>query len=244
MSKNSVPLSAHKFIIAPSELLQENRDYIWIFMILLEKASNSKAASISGSQLIEASRLTPQQVRDALQWLRENGYVKKTVDENENSIYLLSVEGAFPPDLSRYSYASEALRKANKSVSLPPVKQGSRKFVATPFGTPSIPPQLSSVASIICDFFNDHKGGVKSKRSFDSLLNSLMQIFDDKGGGIDAVKQQLELAIERSKSGEKKWDSITYSNWDKFGRKKQQHWEQNSRPSTERIVNMFEEDLA
>jgi hypothetical protein len=241
MSKKSVPVLAHKFIVVPARLIEHGRDYLWIFLILLNKANSSRSACISGDELIKSSNLSPTQVRDALHWLMVNGYVKKALEEDGRATYLLSIEGALPYESSNLLRPSSS--QVATSILLPPIKQKERKFVATLGGTPSIPPQLGSVASVICDFFNNHKGGVKSKRSFDSLLNSLMQIFSDPGGGIDAVRKQLDLAIQKSKSGERKWDSITYQNWDKFGRSKKPHWEQNARPSTQQIVNTFEEDI-
>jgi hypothetical protein len=248
MSSNSVSISAPRFIVAPSQLLRENKNYLWVFMILLDKAAGSRSASISGKDLIRLSGLPRQEVRDSLHWLKCNGYVKKIISHEGSGCYLLSIEGSLPPDPLGPSippYVSDEARDAFRAISLPPVRQAGRKFIADPSDESlSIPPQLNNLASVICEFFNNHKGGAKTKRAFASLITSLIQIFEDKGGGIDAVKKQLEIAIERSRAGERKWDSITYSNWDRFGRQKQQSWEQNSRPSTQQIVTKFEEDFA
>lgn len=109
---------------------------------------------------------------------------------------------------------------------------------------PMVPRTLQPVASMICDFFNNHKGGTKTEKSFKGMITNLLRILEDKDGGIKAVKEQLRLAIERSLAGEKKWDSITYLNWERFGKKQGPAWATNNRPSTDNISSAFEEDSA
>jgi len=92
--------------------------------------------------------------------------------------------------------------------------QKSQRFAATPNQVPS---DLQNVAAMICEFFNEHKAGAKTKRAFNGLMKELLQIKLDKGGGIKAVQNQLSTAIKRSAMGEKKWASITYENWQRFG---------------------------
>jgi hypothetical protein len=246
MSKKTVPVVCDRFLVAPANLLQYNRNYIWVFLILMNKANSQRSTVISGDELIELSGLSPTELRDALYWLMLNGYVRRTYSEEKaKSVYLLSVEGALPHEVSNsLRPSSNQLPRPTRSAE--PIKAKNRKFVATLSGSEgvTIPPQLSTIASGICDFFNNHKGGAKTKRSFYSLTDSLIRILEDPGGGIEAVRKQLDSAIEKSKSGEKKWDSITYQNWDKFGREKKPHWEQNTRPSTQQIVSTFEEDIA
>ena len=246
MTKKTFPVVCDRFLVAPANLLEYDKNYIWVFLILMNKANSQKSIAISGDELIELSGLSPTDLRDALYWLMLNGYVRKAYsEEKERSVYILSVEGALPHEISNnLRPSSNQLPRPTRSAG--PVRAKSRKFVATLSGSEgvTIPPQLSTVASSICDFFNNHKGGVKTKRSFYSLLDSLVRILEDPGGGIEAVRKQLDSAIEKSKSGEKKWDSITYQNWDKFGREKKPHWGQNTRPSTQQIVSTFEEDVA
>lgn len=122
----------------------------------------------------------------------------------------------------------------------------SKKFVAV---KESVPIKLQAVALSICNFFNNHKGGQKTQQAFDGLITNLIRIADDPGGGIGQVKKQLDEAIARSEMGEKKWVSITYANWEKFGKDKSvktgngNGWAPiNNRPSTERLVSKFEDD--
>ena len=92
--------------------------------------------------------------------------------------------------------------------------RGSARFTAE---TKHIPFDLQNVADDVCAFFNSHKSGAKTKRAFDGLIKELLQIKLDKSGGIKAVQSQLAVAIKRSEMGEKKWASITYDNWQRFG---------------------------
>jgi hypothetical protein len=116
------------------------------------------------------------------------------------------------------------------------------KFIAV---KESIPIKLRAVANDICNFFNNHKGGQKTKTAFDGLINNLIRILDDPHGGIQDVKAQLKEAIQRSVDGEKKWHSITYSNWERFGKKQRPAWDvANTRASTATLMQVFEEDEA
>lgn len=89
------------------------------------------------------------------------------------------------------------------------------RFVAKPNDVPST---LSAVAEEVCEFFNRHKGGQRTERAFQGLLDQLAQINEDECGGIDAIKLQIEKAITVSQAGEKKWQSILYKNWLMYGR--------------------------
>lgn len=89
------------------------------------------------------------------------------------------------------------------------------RFVAKPSDVPST---LSAVAEEVCEFFNRHKGGQRTERAFQGLLDQLAQINEDECGGINAIKLQIEKAITVSQAGEKKWQSILYKNWLMYGR--------------------------
>jgi hypothetical protein len=121
----------------------------------------------------------------------------------------------------------------------PPTTSG--KFQAT---DQAIPPDLKFASNLICNFFNKHKAGAKTQKSFAGLLVQLQKILKDPGGGIQQVKGQLQSAIQKSEMGEKKWNSITYENWQRFGKQKNAAWQNNNRPSTELHVDIFEEDRA
>ena len=97
------------------------------------------------------------------------------------------------------------------------VSQGAR-FTASPS---RIPVELRNAEEAICSFFNEHKAGAKTKRAFDGLIKELLQIKLDKSGGIKAVQNQLSIAIKRSEMGEKRWSSITYENWQRYGQSNQ-----------------------
>lgn len=121
------------------------------------------------------------------------------------------------------------------------VASGSNRQVAL---APMVPSDLQPVANLICEFFNNHKGGSKTTRAFDGLISNLQRILKDECGGIKEVERQLREGIDKSLSGEKKWESIRFSNWEKYGKKQQPAWAVNNRPATLHIENSFEEDAA
>lgn len=103
---------------------------------------------------------------------------------------------------------------AGHAATPPSIPRSSARFTATATDVPS---NLKKVAEQICSFFNSHKSGAKTKRAFNGLIKELLQIQSDKAGGIKAVQSQLSVAIKKSEMGEKKWASITYENWQRFG---------------------------
>jgi hypothetical protein len=117
--------------------------------------------------------------------------------------------------------------------------RGSARFTAE---TKHIPFDLQNVAAMICEFFNEHKAGAKTKRAFDGLIKELLQIKLDKSGGIKAVQNQLSTAIKRSAMGEKKWASITYENWQRFGQGNQSNAKLQT-PQLPMISVAFAEDM-
>ena len=108
----------------------------------------------------------------------------------------------------------------------------------------SVPDDLRPLSELICSFFNNHKAGAKTQRAFEGLILQLRKILQDKSGGMQHVKKQLQIAIEKSQMGEKKWSSITYENWERFGKQKTPAWQINNRPSTQAVTTIFEEDAA
>lgn len=105
-----------------------------------------------------------------------------------------------------------------------------------------IPFDLQNLAEQICNFFNAHKSGAKTKRAFDGLIKELLRIKADKAGGIKAVQTQLATAIKRSEMGEKKWASITYENWERFGQNAQSKQKVQA-PQLPMISVAFAEDM-
>jgi hypothetical protein len=185
---------------------------------------------------------------DCVSSLRQKGLVEKTVKLNQGgrpeNIYRLKlweVEKApaptAPPPCSEPAPIPPRL----------PASTGSpKKFAAV---NAIVPVKLQAVDTQICSFFNSHKGGSKAKVAFDGLIDNLLRIERDPDGGIDEVKAQLREAIERSTAGEKKWISITYSNWKKFGKKNKpptwgQQFQGGGRPSAVALVSKFDDDQA
>lgn len=123
----------------------------------------------------------------------------------------------------------------------PSPASGTKRVKAT---QSSVPDDLRPLSELICSFFNDHKAGAKTQRAFSGLILQLRKILQDKSGGMQHVKKQLQTAIEKSQMGEKKWSSITYENWERFGKQKTPAWQINNRPSTQTVTTIFEEDAA
>lgn len=126
----------------------------------------------------------------------------------------LSADSALSP------YYSNNSKNPPISPHRPAASGGSKRTVATP---EAIPNELQSISALICLFFSKHKGGQKTKRAFDGMIAELLKIEQDKFGGIGAVKAQIELAIAKSEMGEKRWTSITYQNWERFGANNQRN---------------------
>jgi len=123
----------------------------------------------------------------------------------------------------------------------PSPASGTKRVKAT---QSSVPDDLRPLSELICSFFNEHKSGAKTQRAFSGLILQLRKILQDKSGGMQHVKKQLQIAIEKSQMGEKKWSSITYENWERFGKQKTPAWQINNRPSTQTVTTIFEEDAA
>lgn len=123
----------------------------------------------------------------------------------------------------------------------PSPASGTKRVKAT---QSSVPDDLRPLSELICSFFNDHKAGARTQRAFTGLILQLRKILQDKSGGMQHVKKQLQVAIEKSQMGEKKWSSITYENWERFGKQKTPAWQINNRPSTQTVTTIFEEDAA
>lgn len=128
---------------------------------------------------------------------------------------------------------------AGHAATPPPIPRSSGRFTAT---ATEVPPELKKVAEQICSFFNSHKSGAKTRRAFNGLIKELLQIKSDKSGGIKAVQSQLAIAIKKSEMGEKKWASITYENWQRFGQGStvKSNFQSQSLPA---IQVAFEEDM-
>lgn len=108
----------------------------------------------------------------------------------------------------------------------------------------NVPRPLQEASELACAYFNDHKGGQHTSKAFQGLLTQLELIRQDRGGGIEAVKEQLRLAIEVSEMGGKKWQCIMYKNWEMFGKRKVNVQHANERPHTQVASIAFEEDTA
>lgn len=128
---------------------------------------------------------------------------------------------------------------AGHAATPPPIPRSSGRFTAT---ATEVPLELKKVAEQICSFFNSHKSGAKTKRAFNGLIKELLQIKSDRNGGIKAVQSQLAVAIKKSEMGEKKWASITYENWQRFGQSNigKSNFQSQSLPA---IQVAFEEDM-
>jgi hypothetical protein len=153
----------------------------------------------------------------------------------------LSEDGDLSAGLALTPYYSNNSKNPPISPHQPAASGGSKWQGASP---EAIPSELQSISELICLFFNKHKGGQKTRRAFEGQIHELLKIKQDKFGGTDSVKSQLEAAIKRSESGEKRWTSITYENWQRFGMKNQQG--NNLRNATRQLPQIsatFAEDL-
>lgn len=80
-----------------------------------------------------------------------------------------------------------------------------------------VPTELLPLENEILTFWNEHKGGAKTQRSWDRQMRDLCRILKHPEGGLDAVRCQIEKAENASIHG-KRWLAITYSNWETYGK--------------------------
>lgn len=92
-------------------------------------------------------------------------------------------------------------------------KKGGRKRSGIELTPERIPATLAPVAEQLCHWWNTAKAGVRSDEALRLLIASLEQIRLD--GGIEAVAEQIERAIEARVNG-KGWQSISHRNWIRF----------------------------
>lgn len=212
-------------------------------LLVLQFIASSKDLQATYSTICLCANISKGTAACTIQQLKEKGLiecVKQISNGAISTVYHLRLWGEdIEPRqaLTPVTFEQAVAQKDNQS---------SKRFVARP---EIIPIKLQEAASVICDFFNNHKGGAKTQTAFEGLLSNLTKIASDPGGGIDAVKGQLQEAIDRSRAGEKKWHSVTYLNWERFGKKaKPLAWGQqlqgSARPSTVALVSKFEGDEA
>lgn len=152
-----------------------------------------------------------------------------------------SEEGDLSADSAPSPYYSNNSKNPPISPQRPAASGGSRRTGASP---EAVPEELQSISEMICLFFNKHKGGAKTKRAFNALIQELLRIKEDKFGGMEAVVGQIKAAIKKSEMGEKKWTSITYDNWQRFGTKnKRNNNLQNAPRQLPTISATFADDL-
>ena len=224
-----------------------SRNEMLVILVLQAFADGMRAESKIQTNLEILSRMTSLSKRtiiETTQLLQDKELIEKQskyVDgKRANNIYTLKIWNLEPPsnwredgntdvlsadsaprsrgDLSADSALSPYI--SNNSINPPISPQrpsasgGNRRTVASP---EAIPGELQSISELICLFFTHHKGGAKTKRAFEGLIQELLKIKQDKQGGLNAVKTQLNEAIAKSEMGERKWTSITYQNWQRFG---------------------------
>jgi len=166
-------------------------------------------------------------VNNALNELRKYGYLEDRIKPVSNR------RPINPEDQSLENQVGQVQAPAIGAA------RSSSRFAADPRHVPS---ELQNVAAMICEFFNEHKAGAKTKRAFEGLVKELMQIKLDKAGGVKAVQNQLSIAIKRSTMGEKKWSSITHENWQRYGQNGQSNSKFQS-PQLPMISVAFAEDM-
>jgi hypothetical protein len=77
-----------------------------------------------------------------------------------------------------------------------------------------VPAPLHNFCDRVIAYWKHDKGGAKTQKAWNQLMTSLAQILAE--GGSDALLEQFKLAHEAAVDG-KKWASIRYSNWKRFG---------------------------
>jgi hypothetical protein len=197
-------------------------------MVLWDKAGQSQEAWISMAGLIDKCKMNVHTVKAAIKWLQENGYVKKIERPGRVNHYELSIEGSLTPG-SEEPRAPESLglsEAGGTPGSQEPPELQTPETSEPIYGAAAgnalakrlvVGEALHSHSDKILEFFNKHKSGKKTIRAFHGLLAELAKILNDPSGGSAAVSSQLQRAIDSSALHDKKWASITYENWKRFG---------------------------
>lgn len=81
-----------------------------------------------------------------------------------------------------------------------------------------VPESLKPISDQLIHCWVNFLVGVKSEQAFKTYLGQVQKILDDPCGGLDVVKDQLEQAEIVHATATKKWQSITYRNWQQIGR--------------------------
>ena len=81
-----------------------------------------------------------------------------------------------------------------------------------------VPESLKPISDQLIHCWVNFLIGVKSERAFKTYLGEVQKILDDPCGGLDVVKAQLEQAEIVHATATKKWQSITYRNWQQIAR--------------------------
>lgn len=242
--------TSHGFTIILNDALRDSRLSWRAKGILAGCLSHAPGFRFDRDWIAQHGKESAEAVSSALEELRALGYMESRLELCETSgmvtgerlIFRDQVDGQRQGESeSQVSRASSASANTDNWQKLPiSSARKSKKLVAT---KEMVPIKLQPVAHLVCNFFNNHKGGQKTKQALDGLIANLLRIAEDSGGGIDHVKKQLMEAIERSEAGEKKWASITYSNWERFAKASKPKWDQpNNRPATTKIVSKFSDD--
>lgn len=90
-----------------------------------------------------------------------------------------------------------------------------------------IPPGLLPVAPEILGFWAT-KAGARSQQAWNSLMTQLGLIQSDPQGGTDALRAQLQTAIDRAPI--KPWMSVTYALWRTYGLRPQSTFSRRQTP--------------
>lgn len=96
-NQQGVTLARKRFVMVPAEFLTElvkKKEYAWVFMVLWDKAGQSREAWISNAKLVESCRMNVHTVKEAMKWLQQNGYVRKVERPGQVNHYELSLEGS------------------------------------------------------------------------------------------------------------------------------------------------------
>lgn len=239
-------LTRTRFAQVPIDLLEAcatRKGVVFVYAWLWHYAGRDDQAWPSIDRLASECHMRPDDVRAAIRWLADQGWLTRIDRPGRTTLYRVRAERPEhqevtpPPNGGSPKQGTTPLPRSGEDT--PPPNRGDEQEARTrtknkkppicpPGGTAKgsagkirlspdqVPDDLARVAEQLCSFWNDHKAGARTQRALSAQLTHLRKIRDDSRGGLAAVQAQLALAIESGVMG-KRWQGIKHDRWLAFG---------------------------
>jgi hypothetical protein len=145
-------------------------------------------------------------VESVISFLVENGFIKLCEDVVQNCL-------TNDPDMSRIT--SVPIKDNGSRVQVKPREENNNYILSDSSFRQDSP--LIEIKELIIDWWNNYKGGAKTRRSWALQANEFKKIYEDKTvrHDIEAIKMAVENAIAATENSttKKNWQAINYQQW-------------------------------